>query len=81
MTRTHDLLITNQLLYQLSYTSLLLDSLFILAQRQGKVKIFYTYFIIFIGHYQDTARFPVVRMLKINSVFPQIQTPGRRCSA
>ncbi len=56
MTRTHDLLITNQLLYQLSYTSLLLDSLFILAQRQGKVKFFCTYFIIFIGQYQDPAQ-------------------------
>ena len=56
VTRTHDLLITNQLLYQLSYTSLSLDSLFILAQRQIKVKIFYTYFIIFIGQYQDTAQ-------------------------
>ena len=40
VTRTHDLLITNQLLYRLSYTSLLLDSLYIVAQGMSKVKIF-----------------------------------------
>ena len=41
MTRTHDLLITNQLLYRLSYTSLSLDSLFILTYVPRNVKFLF----------------------------------------
>ena len=40
VTRTHDLLITNQLLYRLSYTSICSTACYTLPYVRGKVKIF-----------------------------------------
>ncbi len=45
-TRTPDLLITNQLLYQLSYTSAL-DCLIIISRRNGFVKHYFYFFKIY----------------------------------